>query len=365
MSLCLGLRRVSQSFNTLIRHRSLAHRHFTTQSCSRRVLFFDGRSEYEYFCSAKIHKDGTLGPTTILPSVPSEILRAVSFSKSAVINDKILFSLDQKLHIYRLDTGEYSTLADLPRPPGLYYPYIDEVHYLGFDTLSSEHEHEFLLVQRFVLGNLFERLCWVFTRGSGSWRQIHSFPLEGEQIKLVDDYSSGVVANGAIHFNSHFSYGGTSTGKYILAFDMVEGQVRKIPYPDVSFYGYLTKFGGRLALRGDFVSDDDNYQLWILEDYNNQKWVKETIHLPFGWMGSNRLLAFNHNTGEMLLQSKCQSEDSPSLLYYNTKMGTFRRAEVTGFLCLPKKILHEDDCSSRLNVVDVNFDDEMERQKSF
>jgi F-box interacting protein len=301
----------------------------------------------------------------MLPSVPSEILRGFSSSKSAVINDKILFCLDRKLHIYRLDTGEYSTLSDLPRPPGLYDRYWDTVHYFGFDTLSSEHEHKVLLVQSVCLGTLFERLFWVFTRGSGSWRQIHPFPLEREQMQLVDKCSNGVVANGAIHFNHHFIYSG-STDKYILAFDMVdmvEGQIRKIPYPDVSFHGYLTQFGGRLALRGDTY--DDKFHLWILEDYNNHKWVKETIHLPFGWMGSNRLLAFNHNTGEMLLQSECHLEDSPYFLYYNTKMGTFRRAEVTGFLCLPKKILHEDDCRSRLNVVDVNFDDEMERQKSF
>ncbi|KAE8023685.1 hypothetical protein FH972_009357 [Carpinus fangiana] len=189
MCLCWGLRRVSQSFNTLIRHRSLAHRHFTTQSCSRRVLFSVEKSEYVYFYSAKIHKDGTLGPATMLPSVPSEIvLNDISPSESAVTNGKILFRFGRKLHIYRPDTGEFSTLADLPpRPPGLYDRYSDKVHYFGFDTLSSEHEHKVLLVQRVYLETLFEMLFWVFTRDSGSWRQIHPFPLEEEQIQLVDD----------------------------------------------------------------------------------------------------------------------------------------------------------------------------------
>jgi hypothetical protein len=67
------------------------------------------------------------------------------------------------------------------------------------------------------------------------------------------------------------------------------------------------------------------------------------------------LLAFNYNTGEMLLLQG----GGGYLLYYNTKTGTFRTAEVTG---LPQWT--EDDYP-HFHVVDVNFDDEMERQNSF
>jgi hypothetical protein len=66
MSPSLGLRRVSQSFNTLLRHRSLAHRPFTTKSPTGRVLFLAHSTPpmEQCFYSAKIQKDGTLGPAT-------------------------------------------------------------------------------------------------------------------------------------------------------------------------------------------------------------------------------------------------------------------------------------------------------------
>ncbi|XP_059446896.1 F-box/LRR-repeat protein At2g40920-like [Corylus avellana] len=370
MSLCLGLRRVSQSFNALIRHRSLAHRHFTTQSCSRRVLFFVRNLGNGYFYSAKIQKDGTLGPATMLPSVPSEILPEILSSESYVTNDKILFLLGWKLHIYRPDTGEYSTLADLPpRHPALHYKYFNSVYYFGFDALSNEHEHEHkvLLVQSVYYGEaLWKRLFWVFTRGSGSWSQI-------PKIVGFRGDSDQVVANGAIHFNYN-SYG-RRPEKYILAFDMVdmvEGQLRKIPYPpDDSFHGYLTQFGGRLALRGYYDSEEeyDKLKLWILEDYNNHKWVKQTIHMPFGWMRFNYVLALNLKTGEMLLQSKVSDRGSLDrsryFLYYNMKTGTFRRVEVNGlprWIELSDWIQVNDNGPSPRVVVKINFDDEMEAE---
>jgi hypothetical protein len=193
-----------------------------------------------------------------------------------------------------------------------------------------------------------------------------------------------VFANGAIHCIC-------DAEKYILAFDMVEEQLRKIPLPDDSFHGQLTQSGGHLALiqtiffredsnlfESQKESDDEKLQLWILEDYNNQRWVKETIHLPFGWMRYNHsLLAFNYNTGEMLLQSRSSTwhvEDSKYFLYYNTKTGIFRRAEVTGLpnwsedeIDRPPQYYWEDGAPPLISfeVVDVNLDDEMERQKSF
>lgn len=367
MSLCLGLRRVSQSFNTLIRHRSLGHRHFSTQSCSRRVLFSVQNLGNKYFYSAKIQKDGTLGPATMLPSVPSEILPGILSSESAVTNDKILFRLGCKLHIYRPDTGEYSTLADIPlRPPALYDWYLDKVYYYGFDILSNEHEHKVLFVQNVYYRKLLKTLFWVFTRGSGSWSQIHPFPLE--QIKLFFTRSDPVFANGAIHFN-HDSYNGKPE-KYIFAFDIVEGQVRKIPYPDDSFWGDLTQFGGRLALRKYYDSEEeyDKFKLWILEDYNNHKWVMQTIHMPFGWTRSNKVLAINLKTGEMLLQPNVSVRGSLDhrrfFLYYNMKMGTFRRVEVTGLPCWVElsDLIRDPFRKVIIKVVNINFDDEMEAE---
>ncbi|KAE8023630.1 hypothetical protein FH972_009305 [Carpinus fangiana] len=242
MSLLLGLRRVSQSFNTLIRHRSLAHRHFNTQSCSRRVLFYavKGGSSHlpsgECFYSAKIHKDGALGPAIRLPpiSIPFE---KISGSTTAVLNDKISLRIGRKTRIYSPDTGDCDGAHDDPAV------------------------------------------------------------------------------------------------KYILAFDMKEEQFRKIPLPydSDSFSGYLIQTCGHLAFIEDMWkkgwegSSDDKLKLWILED---DKWVYKPIHYPLRfWFVYSSLLAFNYITGEMLLQFR----DTTLFLYCNTKTGTFREVQVSGF----------------------------------
>jgi hypothetical protein len=159
------------------------------------------------------------------------------------------------------------------------------------------------------------------------------------------------------------------------------GQLRKIRHPDDSFPGKLTQFGGRLALIEDFPSpkssfsfgsqkgpdevEYDKLRIWILDGYKNPKWIKETIHLPFDWMRSNHLIAFDYNAGEMMLKSQGvagHSLDSLYFIYYNTKTGTFRREEVTGF---PNLIEDDEEDCIYFRVEEVNFDDEMERQKSF
>ena len=118
--------------------------------------------------------------------------------------------------------------------------------------------------------------------------------------------------------------------------------------------------------------DYDKLQCWVLEeeDYNNHKWVKETIHMPSGWMRSNHVLAINLKTGEMLLQPKVSErgslDGSRYFLYYNMKMGTFRRVEATGLPLDPHgpDWIPDSDSDSddhvMIDVVNISFDDEME-----
>jgi hypothetical protein len=232
------------------------------------------------------------------------------------------------------------------------------------------NEHKVLLVQTLPDSqNPLKRLFWVFTRSSGSWSQIHPFPPEQVFGFPKNEQGDVVFANGAIHCIYDPESG--PSDKYILAFDMLEGQLRKIPYPDDSFPGELTQFGGHLALienssffpfgsqKGLPGVEYDKLQLWVLKDYKNLKWVKETIHLPFGWMKYNLLLAFDYNTGEMFLKPELNQCFTEYFIYYNTKTGTIRHLEATGFPPWCK-----DDVHAYVPIIEVNFDDE-ERQKSF
>ena len=345
MSLLLGLRRVSQSFNTLIRCRSLAHHHFNTQSCSRRVLFLAERfgpqlPSEQCFYSANIFKDGTLGPATRLPPTPipfrSHISVESSWSTTAVLNDKISLHVGSHIHIYSPNTGEDSTFPDYPQHEfeiGFYNCFCGHFSYFGVDPLSNEHKVLFL---QMVINKTY---LWVFTPASGSWRRIEprvpgpgpykfDFPGEDEKEKVV-------FANGAIHlFICHaFDRRTFLPVKFILVFDMKEEKFRKIslPYDSDSFSGKLIQTCGRLAFIEDVCgkrcggSLDHELKFWILEDY---KWVYKPIHFPFSccFVYTN-LLAFNYITGKMLLQFR----DTTLFLYCNTKTGTFREVQVSGF----------------------------------
>ena len=138
-----------------------------------------------------------------------------------------------------IDTGEDSTLPDYPPLDLKPWEYCD-FSYLGFDPLSNKHN---VLVQTV---KVVKRLFWVFTRGSGSWSRIEplvpeekiSFPSEHENaIHLISD-----PANPADSDTSGLPV------KFILAFDMGEDQLRKIPLPDDPFPRKLTQSGGCLIL---------------------------------------------------------------------------------------------------------------------
>jgi hypothetical protein len=359
MLLLFGLRRVSQSFNTSICRRSFTHRHFTTQSPTGRILFLANLSlQEQYFYSAEIKEGGTLGPATRLPPISVKIYGKDRFQ---FCNGLFYSSLINKYYVISPDTGEVSLLPDEPRQCRINNGF-DQ--YLGFDP--SSNKHKVLIVHHSLW------LFRIFTLGSGgSWRTIHTYlPKE----KINHRWPRNVVyANGAIHwfyFGSEYVVDHPDNGIYyrsrgrggnylyekcIVCFDMADEQFTRIPFPDDdSFPQYLTEVGGNLALMEEFMLrirkmlgydvvdvEYDKLQYWVLVDY---KWVKETIQLPFGWMRHNKVVAFNSNTGEMLLTSANRRRNKRKvncLLYYNTKTGFFRRPQLTGeiteFLEIPRR----------------------------
>ncbi|KAE8023751.1 hypothetical protein FH972_009419 [Carpinus fangiana] len=304
MSLLFCVRRVflSQSFNSLNRHR-----HLSTESCTGRVLFFASRwvnsvSEEHHFYSAKIQKGDTdtlLGTAVKLPTIPFK--RLTNMDLSQVRNGFLCHREDSQFYFFSADTGEVSTLPDAPTPefPCDRYTLEDSLkHYFGLDPLSNEPK--VLLFQRVpAQGGPYEERFWIFTRGSGSWNRIHPSP------PFFDKSRSAVFANGTIHWIYEEPDDYSFPRQSILAFDIVEEKFREIPHPDDSFSGKLTTFGGRLALikkLRERLGENDKLPCWILED--NGKWIKETIHFPFDWRKNMKILAFDNNTGEMLLKSK-------------------------------------------------------------
>jgi F-box interacting protein len=291
-------------------------------------------SNEHHFYSAKIQKgdtDALLGPVVKLPPIPFKSLTGMDVSQ--VRNGFLCHWEDSQFYIFSADTGEVSTLPKIPTPEFPCHRYSLK-HYFGLDPLSNEPK--VLLFLRFPAqgGSYdYEERFWIFTRGSGSWNRIHPSP------PFFHSFGSAAFANGKIHWIYEQSDDYSYPRQSIFAFDFVEEKFREIPHPDDSFGGKLTTFGGRLALMEEYdgfeeelrerLGENDKLPCWILED--NGKWIKETIHFPFSWRKNMYVLAFDNNTGEMLLDSyKCRGKKK-CLFYYNTKTRIFRTADLTGF----------------------------------
>jgi F-box interacting protein len=302
----------------------------------------NGVSKEHHFYSAKIQKGDTdtdtflLGPAIKLPPIPFKSLTQMDLSQ--VRNGFLCHREDSQFYIFSADTGEVSTLPEVPTPEFPCDRHRLEFenrleHYFGLDPLSNEPK--VLLFQSVpAQGGPKKERFWIFTRGSGSWNRIHPSPPCGSWNRVhpsppfYDTFRSSAFANGTIHWicgkKDNYSYPRQS----ILAFDLVEEKFREIPHPDDSFSGTLTTFGGRLALMEEYDGFEDELPCWILED--NGKWIKETIHFPFDWGENKEILAFDINTGEMLLSPQLLGEKQ-CLFYYNTKTRIFRTADLTGF----------------------------------
>ncbi|KAE8023003.1 hypothetical protein FH972_008760 [Carpinus fangiana] len=363
MSPLIGLRRVSQSFNTLIRHR----RHFAAQSrIGRRVLFFAERIknrvvEEHYFYSAEIQKSGAQALPLSSPQSLSKASGTISSPATACST-------------FAAWTINYTSIVPIPES-SLRFPMILLLRSLFPVNLFAKRVTTLGLIR-----------CPTSTRSSLFKPWTSQNRISGFSRWAADRGTEEVFANGAIHWMVH-DYDSYNIGDpeiYIFSFDMVEEQFRMIPHPDVSFPGKLTELGGRLALIDDFRwrvdVEYDKLHLWILEVCNNHKWVKETIHLPYAWMIHNEILAFNHDTGEMLLQPAKQllpakrrvgnltiMPKRERLLYYNTKTGIFRWTELSGFphWCRQGKILEKEMEECYFFAVDCAFTDEREKETSF
>ena len=172
-------------------------------------------SKEHHFYSAKIQKGDTdtlLGPAVKPPPIPFKRLTNMDFSQ--VCNGFLCHREDSQFYIFSADTGEVSTLPEVPTPEFPCDRYRLELedrlqHYFGLDPLSNEPK--VLLFQ----GGPYEERFWIFTRGSGSWNRIHPSP------PFYRSFRSSVFANGTIHWIREEKDDYSHPRQPILAFDIV------------------------------------------------------------------------------------------------------------------------------------------------
>ncbi|CAL8994829.1 unnamed protein product, partial [Prunus brigantina] len=169
-------------------------------------------------------------------------------------------------------------------------------YYFGFSPLTNEYKVlQIICVGPSGLGKLDTRLLNIFTIGTdSSWR-----PLRVDQHSdLLEELVNGVCINGVVHWLHEKQ-------KVIVAFDVREETFRVLPLPqdyaqvfddyvdkDNHLYRYgsvadtyclqsacVVEVGEYVGVYVDKSWKQDKIVLWILKDYQNHVWVKETISL--------------------------------------------------------------------------------------
>ncbi|XP_021815113.1 putative F-box protein At1g53550 [Prunus avium] len=224
-------------------------------------------------------------------------------------------------------------------------------YYFGFSPLTNEYKVlQIIKVNPSGLGKLDIGLLNIFTIGTdSSWR-----PLRVDQHSdLLEELGSGVGINGVVHWLHEKQ-------KVIVAFDVREETFRVLPYPKIMLkclmimlikiiisivmevLPILIAYKVQLWLRwgecvGVFVDKSwkqDKIVLWILKDYQNHAWVKETVSLmlkeTYGENGCYVQALGTIHTGQLALVHYLNGlkpgfdTGPPQLLLYDVKTKQFR-----------------------------------------
>ncbi|CAN6559741.1 unnamed protein product [Malus baccata var. baccata] len=361
---------VCKSWSSLIRNPSFvnAHQKFYRNKHSHLLLTtWDESARQQHFFSVKINQEGS--PTLVthllkLPTPPGKNVERLYEALS--INGLVCLYLSDSLFPNQTDHNHPVRIFNpctrecivLPHDSPAYRT-IHVTHHFGFS--SHTNEYKVLQVKRFQPLNSTRDMSFmvkIFKLGTSSWRRIEADinDLPFDPLKCQFERRS-VCVHGAIHWMHD------STQNIIAVFDLKDERFRAIPLPedyDYRIHGINDKLGnifemeGCLALIGDKqLRQMNTMELWILKDYQNQVWVKETITFPFSWTELGYPVPFYtiHTSELLLLQSSRllrQDSSEARVLFYNLKSRSFRSECVFPESILPndvrlKLLAHYDD----------------------
>ncbi|KAF5188114.1 F-box protein [Thalictrum thalictroides] len=180
------------------------------------------------------------------------------------------------------------------------------VHAIGFGYDHSSKAFKVLQIV-YMIWDLSD-LCFVkpvraqvCTLGSNSWRKLENFPCVscfGRKPALI---------NGALHWLSD---------KHILSFDLASENFGSVQYPHSNFipffyFEFESEYNFQLValdacLSIAHLSSDEDFELWIMKDYNvKESWIKLIIKRRYGvfqnvfpiciWKNDELLLLYGSN----------------------------------------------------------------------
>ncbi|XP_076913975.1 putative F-box protein At1g47790 [Bidens hawaiensis] len=222
-------------------------------------------------------------------------------------------------------------------------------YFFGFDEYTNRHK---ILRMRGALGDYstmtFEMI--VLSRSNYSWRKIDaSFDID-RNIWSRDIRKSSVCVNSVIHVMLPRAF-------EILAFDLrtdavfsIKVPINEMHYDLIDRYGsnapYLMKINGCIGVVCYHTLNTNEIDIWILQDYENRVWVKETIILPWQYCApEDRPIPLDSLSMDEIIFSVRKYRNMVSVPIYNMKNGRFRTVEFTHPLpCSPLADFYQIKC---------------------
>ncbi|CAL8994836.1 unnamed protein product [Prunus brigantina] len=234
-------------------------------------------------------------------------------------------SFRPEFFILNPSTREYIELPHAKERP--VNRYARHAYHFGFSPLTDEYKVLQVLSFRLDQGDKWDLVFNTFTLGRDSWwrpLQVDHGDLPFDALAYASDSyeqrsTASVCLNGAVYWIYEKQ-------KMLVAFDVKEETFKALPLPedyDQVFANYyadqdyeeysridandyccptMVKVGGCVGVFADMSWKHDKIVLWILKDYKNIVWVKETISLA-----SEREYLGYHRYIELWVQSTQES----------------------------------------------------------
>ncbi|KAF5818729.1 putative F-box domain-containing protein [Helianthus annuus] len=314
----LRFRSVSKPWLSLISTPSFTKLHFTRATAAHRTALFISAYNFStgkrHFLSAP--HDG--GPVTHLMTLDHPCFASIAAQH---LNGLVCFTYhtwSSHAHAFLVNPSTHKSFK-LPSPGSSMF------YLFGFD--ESRNEHKILSIRK-----LFKPLAieiMILSMTNYSWRKIDTeppaFSWDGYHTK------DGVCVNSVVYLMLE-SYD-------ILAFDFRTEKFSLINTPQdvlaradaVKNNPYIIKINGCLGVCcHDFVDDINEMYIWILQNYENRIWIKETITFPEPWRGSGFDFSMDSiNTDEIIISSSKFSKNVMTIPVYNRKSRCFRSLHFT------------------------------------
>jgi F-box interacting protein len=352
-------------WHSLTRRHSFSHRHLSTSTSDPHLLFsaYKIDSGEQHFFSVPVLPELSLGPATPLLTLQTDPLGLTS---SQCLNGLFCFYhaeypsyFGAPILVYNPATQETINIPlDRPINAGADTTWNIKTHF-GFDPSTNVHKVLRIRLTEAVpesAPRVFKMEFNVFTLGkeTDSWREIDP-KLPFDSAKFGSGERS-VCLNGAMHWMHRY-------GDSIVAFDVRDERFTLIPLPDEYTEGEnaselvrperLVEVGGCLAviisegkngLETKHLAEVQMLELWVLKDYDNHVWVKESIRLPFRWDESGRPVPFGSlPTGELLMKPLSLYKSPAWVLFYNREEKYFKKVDIPG---LPEWVISGCRCLS-------------------